>query len=423
MKKRVVASIVIGGLSLLLIVGLIIFLLVKPAIVIVPPQKVAVVVPAPDVTPKIPQVVFIGATATPLDLSQNQGVLKDIIVTFSEAMNSSTVNSDTFRVRGPNDAMIDGVITSDITNKIWTFHPVNPLGFDVIYNVTVTTGAKGVSGNALIKNFLWSFTTNYGSGGGSSGGGSSGGGAAAAAPVVPPVTGSSNLSAVNLGTATGFALLGGTGIADNVPTLSAITGNVGVSAAAGSFITGLSCTKVTGTIYEVNAGYTGGFDSNTTCAAPGPGANKTLVDNAVADELTAYNTARGLSNPTATELYTGNLGGQTLTPGLYKWSTPVTIPTSVTLDCQGNASAVFIFQIAQTLVVSNGQSVNLIGSCQAKNIFWQVDTQVTLGTTSVFNGNILSGTAVVINTGATLNGRAFAQSAVTLNGNAVTKPA
>ena len=226
---------------------------------------------------------------------------------------------------------------------------------------------------------------------------------------------------VNLNTAGNFRILAKTAVTDGDPSVSSIVGNVGVSPAAGSFITGVSCTKVAGTIYETNTGYTGGFDSNATCAA-GTGANITLVNNAVADELTAYNTARGLSNPTATELYTGNLGGQTLTPGLYKWSTAVTIPTSVTLDCQGNTSAVFVFQIAQTLVVSNGQSVNLIGSCQAKNIFWEVDTQTTLGTTSVFNGNILSGTAVVINSGATLNGRAFAQSAVTLSGNAVTKP-
>ena len=110
----------------------------------------------------------------------------------------------------------------------------------------------------------------------------------------------------------------------------------------------------------------------------------------------------------------------TIYPGLHKWSSAVDIATDLTLDCQGNASAVYIFQISQTLAISNGKKILLTNGCNAKNIFWQVDTGVTLGTTSVFNGNILAGTAVVINTGATLNGRAFAQTAVTLDSNNVT---
>jgi PGF-pre-PGF domain-containing protein len=116
----------------------------------------------------------------------------------------------------------------------------------------------------------------------------------------------------------------------------------------------------------------------------------------------------------------------TLAPGLYKWGTGVLInaggsgdPNGVTLDCQGNANAVFIFQIAQTLTVGNGAIVTLSGNCQAQNIFWQVAGQTTLGTTSVFNGNILDQTVIVLNTGATLNGRALAQTAVTLDSNNV----
>jgi hypothetical protein len=137
---------------------------------------------------------------------------------------------------------------------------------------------------------------------------------------------------------------------------------------------------------------------------------------------TAYTDAAGRTNPTATELGAGDISGMTLTPGLYKWSTGVTINTGVTLNCQGNANAVFIFQVAQDLTVGNGAIVTLSGSCNASNIFWQVAGQATLGTTSSFKGIILCQTQIVLNTGATLTGRALAQTQVTLDANTVTAP-
>ncbi|OJI07864.1 hypothetical protein BK004_00255 [bacterium CG10_46_32] len=111
----------------------------------------------------------------------------------------------------------------------------------------------------------------------------------------------------------------------------------------------------------------------------------------------------------------------TLVSGLYKWSTGVTIPTNVTLS--GGANDVWIFQIAQDLTISSTTSVVLSGGAQASNIFWQVAGQTTLGTNSVFNGNILGQTAIILNTGATLNGRALSQTAVTLDANSVSVPA
>ena len=153
-------------------------------------------------------------------------------------------------------------------------------------------------------------------------------------------------------------------------------------------------------------------------AAPTPAKMTT----AVGDMQTAYTDAAGRTNPTATGLGAGDISGMTLTPGLYKWGTGVSINGGLTLNCQGNANAVFIFQIAQTLTVGNGAIVTLSGGCQASNIFWQVAGQTTLGTTSNFKGVILCQTAIVLNTGATLTGRALAQTAVTLNANTVTTP-
>ena len=112
----------------------------------------------------------------------------------------------------------------------------------------------------------------------------------------------------------------------------------------------------------------------------------------------------------------------TLAPGLYKWGTPLLIPTGVTLDAQGDTNAVWIFQIAQGLTAGNGAIVTLSGGAQARNIFWQVAGQTTLGTTADFKGIVLCATAIVLNTGATLEGRALAQTAVTLQMNAVTEP-
>ena len=132
---------------------------------------------------------------------------------------------------------------------------------------------------------------------------------------------------------------------------------------------------------------------------------------------TAYNDAAGRKNPTATELGSGNIGGKTIRPGLYKWSSGVTVPANVVL--LGGENSVWIFQIAGTLNVSSGKRIVLRGGAQAKNIFWQVAGKTTIGTTAVFNGTILDKTAIVIMTGARLNGKALSQTAVTLEANPV----
>jgi len=240
---------------------------------------------------------------------------------------------------------------------------------------------------------------------------------------------------VNLLSAGNFAILSNTGITDTGSHLSAITGNIGSSPITAAAMNDVFCSEITGTIYGVDAAYTG--SGVTTCFAGDPGvpavtppdANKTLVDNAAGDMLTAYNDAAGRTLPTATELGSGNIGGMTLAPGLYKWSTDVSIPTNVTLS--GGANDVWIFQIAGNLNVASagtlagGTHVVLAGGALASNVFWQVGgtTGATLGTYSTFNGSILSAKQVIIQTGAVLNGRALAQTQVTLDANTVSAAA
>lgn len=249
--------------------------------------------------------------------------------------------------------------------------------------------------------------SNHDNGGG--GGGGVGGMGSGPAPV--------SLGSVGE-TANNFVILAETAITDSGSNSSAITGNIGLSPAAASFI-GVFCSEMTGTIYGVDATYVG--SGTTTCFAGNPPlANKTLVDNAVADMGTAYTDAAGRTLPTATELGAGDITSMTIAPGLYKWGTGVLISAAgVTLS--GGANDTWIFQIAGDLTVANGAIVTLSGGALSKNIVWQVGglTGATLGTTSDFKGTILSAKQVILQTGATLHGRALAQSQVTLDASTV----
>jgi hypothetical protein len=232
--------------------------------------------------------------------------------------------------------------------------------------------------------------------------------------IVPVVAVSQSPAPVNLGTAGSFAILAKTGI--SVTGTTHITGDIGVSPAAATYITGFglimdpsgtfsTSTLITGNVYA--ADYTD----------PTP----TKMTTAIGDMETAYTDAAGRPSPNYTELYTGDLTGQNLTPGLYMWSTGVQVAAGgVTIT--GTASDVWIFQIAQNLELASGAMVTLSGGAQASNIFWQVAGQVTIETSAAMQGIILCQTAIVMRTGATLTGRALAQTAVTFDANAVTQP-
>jgi len=140
------------------------------------------------------------------------------------------------------------------------------------------------------------------------------------------------------------------------------------------------------------------------------------------DLTIAYNDAAGRT--VAPISVAGNLGGQTLAPGLYKSASSLEITSGdLTLDAQGDPNAVWVFQMGSTLITTVGRQVILTGGAQAANIFWQVGSSATIGGSSVFKGNILALASITMNTSATLDGRALARTgAVALDANTITVP-
>ena len=220
---------------------------------------------------------------------------------------------------------------------------------------------------------------------------------------------------VDLGTAGNYVTLTKSGI--STTGVTSITGDIAVSPVAATGITGF------GLIMDTN-----GQSSHTTIvsgkvyaadyAAPTP-ANLTT---AVSDMETAFTTANNLVVPAPiVGLYSGNISGRILPAGLYKWSTGVLI-TNAGVTLTGGANDTWVFQIAQNLTVDNSAIITLLGGAQAKNIFWVVTGESTLGSNVNFSGNILCKTLISLNTGASVTGRLLAQTAVTLNASTVIMP-
>lgn len=289
-----------------------------------------------------------------------------ITATFNEAMNPVTINMTTFTV-APG---VTGTVTLDGTGKIAAFTPSSSLALSTTYTATITTGAQDLAGNPLAANYVWSFTTAT----------------------------NACQTAVPLGSAANFVILAGSTVTNTGPTM--ITGgNVGLS--PGSAVTG--------------------FPPGTLVAPAVMHITDPTAAQAQLDLTTAYNYAAGLPGGA---VLPGDMSGLTFTPGLYKTSSTVMLSAgNVTLDAQGNANAVFIFQVGSTLTTLGSTHVILAGGAQAKNVFWQVSSSATLGTNSIFMGTILSLQSVTLDTGAALTGRALARNAaVTLDANAVTAP-
>lgn len=217
---------------------------------------------------------------------------------------------------------------------------------------------------------------------------------------------------VDLGAAGSYAILAKTGVSTVPP--SDVTGNIGVSPAAATFITGFALDLGAGAAFATSTQVTGNIYAPD-YAAPTP----TDLTAAISAMETAYTNAAGRTSPDHTELASGNIGGLTLPAGLYKWSSTVTIPTNVTLS--GSATDTWIFQIAGGLTQASGKRVILSGGALASNVFWQVAGSVTIGTTARMEGQVLSQTAIDMGTGSSANGRLLAQTAVSLASSTVVK--
>lgn len=334
-------------------------------------------------------------STSPVNGSSGLAINKNIAATFSESLDPTTVNASNFTLTANSGAtIVSGKVTYNDNGKVATFNPDGDLVANTLYTATITTGTTDLAGNLLAANVAWTFTSG-----------------AAVAP---------NHSPVVLGTAGNFVILAKTGISKTGAAGTAITGDIGISPAALTFITGFSQTMDSSNTFATSSFVTGSIFA-ADMAVPTP-ANMTT---AISDMETAYTDAAGRSLPDFTELGAGNVSGMTLEPGLYKWGTNVLI-TNAGLTIAGNSDPtdVWIFQIAGDLIIDNAAIVTLTGGALPKNIFWQVagGAGVSLGTTSQFKGVALTQTAIVVNSGATADGRLLAQTAVTLDGNAVTQP-
>jgi hypothetical protein len=221
-------------------------------------------------------------------------------------------------------------------------------------------------------------------------------------------------TAPGLGAAGSYAVLAQTGISST--TGSTVTGDVGLSPAAASFITGFALVADPTNVHSTSSSVVGKVYA-ADYAVPSPSNLTTAIGSMGA----AYTDAAGRSSPDFTELGSGNIGGETLAPGLYKWTSSITIPTDVTLS--GSATDVWIFQTTGDLTIAAAKKVLLSGGAQAKNVFWQVAGQATFGAGSHFEGIVLSKSAITLQTGASLNGRALAQTLVALQQATVSAPA
>lgn len=319
-------------------------------------------------------------SSDPADGAMNAPSAGEITVTFSEGMTAFPAMTFTLR----NGATTVGGAVTQFGDRL-SFLPTASLALNTSYTGEITTAALDLAGNALSNAYAFTFKTTPTA-------------AMGPAPVL-------------LGAAGNYVIVAKSAIT-NVPT-SAITGSLALSPAAASYITGFSMTKA-GTKWT-SAQVTGSL-----FAADNDPPTPSNLTTAISNMEAAYTDAAGRPTPQYNNLAGGAIGGLTLTPGLYKWGSTVTIPTDITLS--GAANDTWIFQISGDLILSSGKRMTLTNGARAKNIFWQVGGFVALGTTSHSEGIMLSQTAIQLGTGASLRGRLMAQTAVNIAGSTITAP-
>lgn len=331
-------------------------------------------------TTSVPQVI----STNPMNNNNAVPINKVISATFSEVMNAITFDGTTFLLQEGSNSVAGTVSYNGSTAS---FQPSSDLLNNTTYTATIKSSVTNTSGTSMAADHVWKFTT-------------------VAGPTVTPF--------VDLKTAARFGILAGVGISNNAGFSEIRNLDVGISPGVRSSITGFNpqAIVVNGAIY-----------ASDDLAPPGTAA---MLIQAKQDLTDSYLFAEGATVP-APATVAGDLGGQTLAPGIYKSNSTLLIQSGdLTLDAGGNPNAFWVFQIASgfTTVGGAGGSVILSGGAQAKNVFWQTGSSATIGDNTSFKGTILALTSITMNSNATATGRMLARngSVVMTSTNIIEKP-
>ena len=310
-----------------------------------------------------------GATNVPIDATVN--------ATFSEAMDPLTITTATFKVAGPGTIEVMGTVLYDGLSLIGTFTPESDLLAATTYTATITIGTVDLAGNAMDADYVWSFSTGE----------------------TP-----SSLMPVDLGTLSTFVAVAGAGLTNsNSSGITTLNGDVGLSPTGTCLGDGSPCTVsnpvINGTLYV----------------------NDAVAAQAKVDLTAAY--VEAMSRPVGTSV--NDISGMLLTPGVYTSGSTMSIAVggTVTLDGQGDANAVWIFQIGSSITVNNNARILLINGARAKNVFWAVFASSTLGSNVSFQGSVLAGASNSVGTDSVVVGRLLCRTGqITLLSDTITLP-
>ncbi|MBL8786748.1 MAG: Ig-like domain-containing protein [Deltaproteobacteria bacterium] len=315
---------------------------------------------------------------SPLPLATNVPIGASVNATFSEAMNPLSITASSFTLTGPGLSPVAGVVSYDALTHVATFDPTGNLEASTLFTATVTNVAKDLAGNSLLVSESWTFTTGL----------------------------SPGLQPLNLGTLVSFAAAAGSGLTNsNSAGITVINGDVALSPTGTCMGDGSPCTLINpvinGVLYQNDpAG---------------------VAVRAKADLASAYNQA--MAQPPGTLV--NDISGLTLIPGVYTSASTMSVAVggTVTLDAQGDANAIWIFQIGSSLTVNNSAKVLLINGAKAKNVFWAAFASSTLGNNVAFQGTVLAGASNSVGTGSTVIGRLLCMNGqITLLSNTITLP-
>jgi hypothetical protein len=316
---------------------------------------------------------------------------KIITATFNEAMNPSTFTAASFTLRqgtGTPAVYVSGIVSYDVNIHTMRFIPDQPLSNNTVYTATIKETVKDLNGNALQTDYVWSFTTGH--------------------PMGP--------FGVDLQSAGRFGILAGVSISNNAGPSVINDMDVGIYPGFRSSVTGF---------FVADGGPGQIFSGNLYAADDNPGVAAMLLQ-AKNDLTSVYLYAEGAIQPVPATL-SGDQGGKTLTPGIYKSTSSLLIQNgNLTLDALGETNAVWVFQIASdfttvgggTFPSATGGNIILAGGARAKNVYWQTGSSATIGDYTDFKGNVLALSSITMGAFARAEGRMLARNgSVTLTSN------